>query len=334
MIKVGFIGMGNFGFALASHLSRCQNPEVELWVYDRNPDVRAQLQATQTHPRLFPTISLAANLQVANSLQQLAENCQIIVLAVVSTALEEVLGQLQAHLRPQVVLLSAMKALCVNTGQPLTDTMAQILGNFPYTPAVFAGGTTAAALVGEEYLGATIACGQQQIGQKLQNIFANPYLRVQLSSDVIGVQYASSLKNVISVLVGILKGLGFAYGTQTHGLSLLASECENLALSLGAQKQTFSLASQCWGNDMVMSATSDTRNHHLGVLLGEGQRFSAAVAAMKEQGKTAESAHTLQVLPQIAPLQNYPLLAFLAALAKEKVMAHQVIKIIEQTNQL
>ena len=54
---------------------------------------------------------------------------------------------------------------------------------------------------------------------------------------------------------------------------------------------------------------------------------------MKEQGKTAESAHTLQVLPQIAP-QNYPLLAFLAALAKEKVMAHQVIKIIEQTNQL
>ena len=44
--------------------------------------------------------------------------------------------------------------------------------------------------------------------------------------------------------------------------------------------------------------------------------------------------HTLQVLPQIAPLQNYPLLAFLAALAKEKVMAHQVIKIIEQTNQL
>ena len=156
---------------------------------------------------------------------------------------------------------------------------------------------------------------------------------MQLSNDVIGVQYASSLKNVISVLVGILKGLGFAYGTQTHGLSLLASECEKLALSLGAQKQTFSLASQCWGNDMVMSATSDTRNHHLGVLLGEGQRFSAAVAAMKEQGKTAESAHTLQVLPQIAP-QNYPLLAFLAALAKEKVMAHQVIKIIEQTNQL
>lgn len=334
MIKVGFIGMGNFGFALASHLSRCQNPEVELWVYDRKQPVREQLQATHTHPFLYPTISLAKNTQVASSMSELAQNCQVIVIAVVSTALGEVLDNIKADLLANCILLSTMKALSADNGQPLTTLISEKLADHPHTVAAFAGGTTAAALTKEEYLGATIACENHQAGQHLATIFASPYLRIQLTNDVLGTEYAGSFKNLIAVLVGLLKGLGFDYGTQTHGLSLIAGECQNLAVSLGASANTFSFASQCWGNDMVMSATGNTRNHQLGLLLGEGNRFSQAKEQMQQSGKTAESVNTLAILPKIADLSAYPLLDFLAKLSNEQVSAHQVIKIIEQTNQL
>lgn len=329
MIKVGFIGMGNFGFALASHLSRCQKSEVELWVYDRKQPVREQLQATHTHPFLYPTVTLADNTQVASSMNELASNCEIIVLAVVSTALGEVLENIKADLKPNCVLLSTMKALSADNGQPLSSLISEKLGNYPHTVAAFAGGTTAVSLTKEEYLGATIACENSQVGEKLAQIFASPYLRIQLTNDVLGTEYAGSFKNLISVLVGLLKGLGFDYGTQTHGLSLIASECQQLAVSLGAQADTFSFASQCWGNDMVMSATGETRNHQLGLLLGEGNRFSQAKEQMQQNGKTAESTNTLAILPKIADLTAYPLLDFLTKLSQEQVSAHQVIKIIE-----
>jgi glycerol-3-phosphate dehydrogenase (NAD(P)+) len=334
MTKIGLIGTGNYGFALASHLDRKHDPNLELTLYDHKPEVMAHLQQTGMHPKFFPTTKLSAAVRYAPTLPELVAESEIVILATVSTALEDVLGQIKPVLTQPLIIVSVMKALDNDTGLPLTSVIGQQLAETPAAKqlqlAVLAGGTTGRALTQEEYLGITLACPDLKTAKYLQQVFQSPFLRVQLATDVLGVQYAGSFKNLISVLVGLTRGLGFGYGTQTHVLSLAASEAETLAVSLGAQKETFSFASQCWGNDLVMSATNpETRNFTLGLLLGEGSKFPAATAKMQAEGKTAESVNTIQILPQIADLAAYPLFNFLSHLAREEVAAHEIVKIIE-----
>jgi glycerol-3-phosphate dehydrogenase (NAD(P)+) len=332
MTKIGLIGAGNFGFALAYHLDRKKDPQLNLHLYDHNHDTLEHIKHTRTHPHFFPTISLSDKVNIAPDLPSLVADTQILIFAMVSTALANVLDHLKDHIQPQTIIVSVMKALDAQTGLPLTQIIQTTLKSSSPIPAVFAGGTTGKGLTKEEYLGGTLACLNPQATQTLVNLLQSPYLRLQTSTDLLGVQYAGSFKNLVSVIVGIIKGLGFDYGTQTHALSLTASECQQLALSLGAQAQTFSFASQCWGNDLVMSATSDTRNHTLGIKLGEGISYSTALAEMTTAGKTYEAANTLAVLPQIADLSPYPLLSFLIRLTHEQVSAHEIIKIIETAN--
>jgi glycerol-3-phosphate dehydrogenase (NAD(P)+) len=330
MQKISIIGAGNYGFALTYHLDRQQNPDFDLYLYDHNPATINHITQTHQHPRFYPTIELSSRVQAISDLPPLLNSANVLILATVSTALESVLDQIKPLISSPLHIVSVMKALDDDTGQPLTKIIADRLAGLPVTIRVLAGGTTGAAFTSEQYLGATLASPDPATAELLASIFRSPYLQIQPSSDVIGIQYAGSYKNLISVIVGILSGLGFDYGTQTHALSLAATECATLALSFGAQPATFSFASQCWGNDMVMSATSSaTRNHQLGLLLGQGLKFSTAVTKMKDQGKTAESVNTLAILPRLADLAPYPLLQFLTQLSQEQISAHQIIKVIE-----
>ncbi|MDO5561778.1 MAG: hypothetical protein Q4G02_03345, partial [bacterium] len=177
-------------------------------------------------------------------------------------------------------------------------------------------------------LGMTLAGKNLAAAQQLAPIFASDWLQVQTSDDLLGVQYASAFKNLISLVIGIIAGLGYGYGTQTHALSLVAAECERLAISLGAQAKTFTFVSQCWGNDMVMSATGETRNRALGILLGEGLNFEQALIRLQKQGKTAESANTLQILPKIVDLQTYPILEWLVQLTQKNTDVLRIFQLL------
>lgn len=329
MTKVGIIGAGNFGFALAQRLATDHAPALELWLYDRKKTITDQIIATRHHPHYYPQVSLPTAVTVTSDLPALVAACDYLILAVVSTAVEAVLAALKPLLTTPVTIISVMKALDDDTGQTLTQVIEQQLAPLPVTTAVFAGGTTGEALTQTQYLGATLACADEQKLADLKAIFSSAHLQIQLSTDVIGVQLASSLKNVIALIVGMLKGLGFAYGTQTHALTLAATEGERLSVALGAQPETFSLASQCWGNDMVMSATGETRNHQLGVLLGEGMPFAAAVTKLTQTGKMVESVNTLAILAKKVDLRPHPLFNFLTQLAAGQVAAAQLIGVLE-----
>jgi len=330
MTKLTILGAGNFGYALAAHLDRKRDPKLDLWLYARRQELVDHINHTHTHPELYPTVELE-RITATTSLEACTDSCDVLVLAVASTGLEPVLASLQPLITRPLAIVSIMKALDPQTGKVLGDTIVSQLQGLPVTLAVLAGGTTGASLVSEQYLGATIACNNPTVLDQLAHIFQSPYLRLQKSTDVIGTQYAGALKNVISVGVGLTKGLGFAYGTQTHVLSLLASECEHYALAHGAQEATFRFASQCWGNDMVMSSTDpDTRNHQFGILLGEGLQFHDAVAKMQAAGRTAEGANTLAVLARTQQdLSSYPLFSFLVQLAAGHALAGEIVNIIE-----
>ncbi len=327
--KVAIIGAGNFGFAVTSHLDR-QDDVPAISLYDHRAETIEYISTERRHPVFYPDIALSDKVTPTHDYAELITGADVIILAVVSTALEDVLSKIKPHLTAPVIIVSVMKALDNDTGAVLTAVIEKELAGSAIKTAALVGGTTGSDLVAKQYLGMTLAAADLPTAQTIAHLFASPNLQLQLSTDLLGAQYASSFKNLISLTVGIVAGLGYNYGVQTHTLSLLATECEKLSLSLGAHESTFRLSSQCWGNDMIMSATGNTRNRALGEMLGRGQTFSAAVNELTAADKTAESANTLAILDKITNLTSYPILAWLTHLARDQAPATDILTLISQ----
>jgi len=112
---------------------------------------------------------------------------------------------------------------------------------------------------------------------------------------VLGVELAGALKNVIALAAGILEGLGLGHNTRAALITRGLAEITRLGVALGAEPATF--AGLAGMGDLILTATGPlSRNHQLGVELGEGRRLEEALAgraAVVEGVNTARSAVTL-----------------------------------------
>jgi glycerol-3-phosphate dehydrogenase (NAD(P)+) len=115
------------------------------------------------------------------------------------------------------------------------------------------------------------------IAQRAQQVFSTSYFRVYSHTDVVGVELAGALKNVIALAAGILEGLGLGFNTRAALITRGLAEITRLGVTLGAQAVTF--AGLAGMGDLILTATGAlSRNRTLGVALGQGKSLEQALA--------------------------------------------------------
>lgn len=328
-IKVSIYGLGNFGYAFLKHFDK-KRANLVICGFDRDKSLVSHLKKERSHLSLYRDHRVSKDVTFANDVKQLMQDCNILVLAVPSYATREVIRKIKPHLPHAITIVNTSKALDYQTGKRLSVVVKEELKNITYKYALFAGGTIAADLFKHEPLGAMMACEDNKELTRLVKVFESPNLHVYPSSDLSGVEYASAFKNVVSVLAGIIKGMGFSYGSETHIITVVANEIENIVTGhLGGNKATFSMKSQAWGNDLWMSCTGSTRNREFGILLGKGMSVSRSITYMKKRNKTVEGINTVAILNKIVPLNDYPFLKFLHSLiVKRNIKVESIREII------
>lgn len=304
MLKISIYGIGNFGFAILKHLSKKNggNKNYILYAYDRNNKIINYLKNKRKHLLHHKNIKISKNVIFTNSIKKLTENTDILILAVTSNAIEEVVKKIKPYINNNLIILNTAKAIDSETGKRPSEIILETINNKKNPPliAMLAGGTIASDLFEHEPLGVDIACRNKNAQKKLKNVFASDNLNVYTTKDIIGMEYAAAFKNVISILAGIVNGLGFSYGSETHLISRSANEVERLVTTkLGGQKNTFKIGSQCWGNDMWMSCTGKTRNREFGILLGKKYSVKNALEKMKKENKSVEGINTLKAIKKV-----------------------------------
>lgn len=302
--KISGYGLGNFGFALLTHLGRRQTAgdDFDLHGYDRNRGVIDFLRENTRHPLHHRSVRIAASVTLAESSEELVAGSDILTLAVTSDSVRQVAANLESHIDRELILVNTAKALDAETGLRFSVIVSECLRDMrqPFSLAMFAGGTIAADLAANEPLGVDIASEDARTLEILKDIFATETLHVYTSADIAGVEYAAALKNVVSILAGMAAGLGLSYGSQTYMISRAAGEVKRLVLTgLGGKEETFAAESQCWGNYLWMSCTGVTRNRELGILLGRGYALTQALAEMKEMNKTVEGINTVRAIGRL-----------------------------------
>jgi glycerol-3-phosphate dehydrogenase (NAD(P)+) len=220
-----------------------------------------------------------------------------VVLSVVpSHTVRAVSKQFAPFLSDDAVIVSASKGIEIDTLMPLSEVFRDILPKQYHNRLCFLSGPSFAKEVAQKMPTAvSLASYDPALGRKAQEIFSNAYFRIYTNTDVIGIELAGSLKNVVAIAAGVLEGMGYGYNTAAALLTRGLAEMARLGVAMGGNLQTFSgLAGM---GDLVLTCTGGlSRNRTLGVRLGKGEKLNDIMKGVKtvaEGVKTARAARDL-----------------------------------------
>ena len=288
-MKTVVLGTGGWGTALS--LVLCDNGhETVLWSH--NSAKAAEMAKTRENPLLRGVI-LPEKLQITGDLDCL-EGADLVVSAPPSFAVRETARKMAPYLTERTVVVSVSKGIERDTNLRLSQVIQEETGN--RCPVAALSGPSHAEEVGIRMpTGCVSACPDRAAAQLVQDAFMNDYFRVYTSPDIVGVELAGALKNVVALSCGICAGLGFQDNTKALLMTRAMAELTRLGEKLGGTRQTFGgLAGM---GDLIVTCTSlHYRNNRAGILIGQGRSVQEAmdeVGAVVEGYYAAESIHQL-----------------------------------------
>jgi glycerol-3-phosphate dehydrogenase (NAD(P)+) len=293
MSKVAVLGAGSWGIA-TSILLISNGHEVTLWEFDQKE--AEKLGSLREHPGKLPGVKLPEEVLITNDLKGALEGKDLIALPLPSHTMREVAQRVSPLLQGDPVLLSLSKGIEIGSLKRISEVLTDELPKAHHSRiAVLSGPSHAEEVARRMPTTITVASKDGEVSRRVQEIFMNDYFRVYTHRDLVGVELAGSLKNVIAIAVGICDGLGFGDNTKGALLARGLAEIARLGVKLGADYRTFAGLSGV--GDLITTAMSKySRNRHLGEEIGRGKSLDQVLSEMTmvaEGVKTTQSAYAL-----------------------------------------
>ena len=299
MSKIAILGAGSWGTALAIVFSRSERKhDISLWVHDEA--LAASLRRTRENEAYLPHHSLPVNVSVTNYLKEAVSGATIVVGAMPSAHARDVYTEALPRFSHDVIYVSATKGLEPATHLRMSTVLTQVLQQtaspkfFPRI-AVLSGPSFAAEAARGEPTAVVLASRDVTVATRLQEEFAAPSFRLYTNDDVLGVELAGAMKNVMAIAAGACQGLGLGSNALAALITRGLAEMTRLAVALGARPET--LSGLAGLGDLVLTCTGSlSRNRYVGVELGKGRQLHEIRAGMRMVAEGVETAAPLLAL--------------------------------------
>ncbi|HMF62937.1 MAG TPA: NAD(P)H-dependent glycerol-3-phosphate dehydrogenase [Edaphobacter sp.] len=280
MSRISVLGAGAWGTALALSLARRGGHELCLWSHSV-PLAEQLAEAGENLPYL-PGFTLPAGIQVTSDLPGAIFEADILLCVTPSQHLREVISHIAPMLTRNQIILSASKGLEEATFLRLSQVIASVTDN-PY--AVLSGPSFAQEVAAGIPTALVAAAHDSRLALTIQRDFSSPTLRLYTNDDVTGVELGGSLKNVIALAAGVVKGLNLGHNSSAALITRGIAEITRLAVACGGRRQT--LAGLSGLGDLVLTCTGSlSRNRSVGIELGKGRPLDDILSGLN--GKVAE----------------------------------------------
>jgi glycerol-3-phosphate dehydrogenase (NAD(P)+) len=292
MSHIAVIGAGAWGTGLSIVLGRKMTHQVRLWA--REPEVCESIASRRVNDLFLPGQSLPVSVTVTGNWEEALADAEIVVSAMPSQHCRELFQQMVPHLKSKILIVSATKGLEEGTLLRMTEVIAQVMcsnrGPMPRIGAL-SGPTFAKEVARGDPTAITVASQDTELAETVQREFSDPRFRVYTNDDVIGVELAGALKNIIAIAAGVCDGLGLGHNSIAALITRGLAEITRLVMACGGRPET--LAGLAGLGDLVLTCTGGlSRNRSLGVQLGRGRTLPDIMVDM--HGMVAEgvfSAH-------------------------------------------
>jgi len=245
---------------------------VRMWGYDS--EQLGQIETARENKKFLPGYKLPENLAFESDDGQIMAGADLIISAVPCQFMRSVWGRLKNHFPKETAVLSVTKGIENGTLLRPSQILAEIVGG-DIKCIVLSGPTISDELARRLPATAAVACSDEQLAQKAQYTFSTNWLRVYTNTDIVGVELAGAMKNVIAIAAGIIDGMGAGDNAKAALLSRGLAEITRLGTSCGAKPKTF--AGVTGLGDLVTTCISPTgRNRSFGERIGKGQTVEQA----------------------------------------------------------
>ena len=289
-MKAVVLGTGGWGTALSQVL--CDNGH-ETYLWSHNPAKAEEMARTRENP-LLQGVILPEALRITGDLACL-RGADLVVSAPPSFAVRDTAKKMAPYLTERTVVVTVSKGIERDTNLRLSQVIREEIRDL--CPVVALSGPSHAEEVGIRMpTGCVAACPELEAARLVQDAFMNDYFRVYTSADIVGVELAGALKNVVALSCGICAGLGFQDNTKALLMTRAMAELTRLGEKLGGTRQTFGgLAGM---GDLIVTCTSlHSRNNRAGILIGQGKGVQEA---MKEVGAVVEGYYAAESIHQLS----------------------------------
>ena len=275
MQKVTILWDGGWGTTLAILLAH-KGFQVCLWgAFEENIN---RIHKRGVNDKFLPGIRVPSSIKLTSDLSAAISDAQVIILAVPSQFIRQVVRRIAPLKKAGVPLVSVIKGIETKTLRRMSEVIYQELGR-RLKLAVLSGPTIALEVAQGIPTTAVVAATDKSLAQALQHMFITDRFRVYTNSDVIGVELGGSLKNIIAIACGISDGLGFGTNTKAALLARGLAEMSRLGIVMGAKKETFSGISGL--GDLVTTCISlQSRNRFVGEQIGKGKKLKDILSHM------------------------------------------------------
>ncbi len=293
--NIAVIGAGAWGTALAKVLAE-KGLTVRLWAYEA--DVVDTINTAHENLRFLKGVTLPATLTATSSFADALEECHGILFVTPSHVARPVLERLAASLTHPTPLISATKGIEEETTKLITQIMEEVCPE-PMHPMLMA--LSGPSFAGELSVGkptaVCLAGADNQLVRQFQQALMTPTFRIYADADVIGVQLGGALKNVIALAAGVVDGLGLGLNARAALITRGLAEIVRLGISMGADPRTFYGLSGV--GDLMLTCTGTlSRNHTVGVRIGQGDRLDEILGGMQAVAEGVRTARAALGLAQ------------------------------------
>jgi glycerol-3-phosphate dehydrogenase (NAD(P)+) len=271
-VRLAVLGGGSWGTALGAHLARSGHA-VRLWL--RTAEVARAINERRENPIYLPGVALPAGLEATTDLAAAVSGAETGFVVIPSEYCRAIYRQLRAVAPPALVVVSATKGIETGTLSRMTEVAARETPGHPL--AVVSGPSFALEVAQGQPTTVVVAAADLSVAEAVQRVLSSRTFRAYSSDDVVGVEVAGALKNVIAIAAGIIDGLGYGHNTVAALITRGLAEMTRLAVALGGRADT--LSGLAGLGDLVLTCTGAlSRNRRVGQALGAGRTLAEAVS--------------------------------------------------------
>jgi glycerol-3-phosphate dehydrogenase (NAD(P)+) len=283
------LGDGAWGTTIAILLSRRADHRVVLW--SARPEYGRQLQTTRENTTFLPGVPIPEAVLLTSDVSEALAAPDLVISAIPTIYLRQSLIRLRADLTPSTPVLSLSKGLEVDTFLLPSEIIRQVTG--PRKLAVLSGPSHAEEVSRGMPATVVVASNDLELSRWIQSHLGDDRFRVYTNLDVVGVELAGALKNILGLAAGICDGLGLGDNAKSALLTRGLVEIARFGVAQGASHHTFfGLAGL--GDVITTCVSSHGRNRHVGERLARGEKLPAILASMSMVAEgvfTARSVH-------------------------------------------
>lgn len=285
--KLAVVGGGAWGTALAQVAAGKGRPTL-LWALE--DDVVGAINRIHENPVYLKGLKLSPAIRATSNFSELAD-CDAWIVVTPAQHMRAVLERAPC---PNMPLILCSKGIEEASGKMLNDVAREVCPTSPV--AVLSGPSFAHEVAAGLPTAVTLACDDQQLGERLRDRLSLPSFRIYLSDDVVGAEVGGAVKNVLAIACGIAEGRKLGQNARAALIARGFMEMTRFGLAHGARRET--LTGLAGLGDLVLTCSStSSRNFSLGKGIGEGRDVGEL---MSNRATVAEGAFTAPVLARIA----------------------------------